>query len=476
MAVDVAPEILEDITEHFEEAWAQNQKLPQLMDKLRSGTATYAEANEYASEVGRMMKKAYEANLSSSRLPDGKCYFNIADRIIKETEHMQYVRVSDYTRQVQQSLNDKAGIGLKAITSEEDTRRVKGLIEVASHADQYDDVSKTIPQGIESMSREVVDNSVKANADFQYKAGLRPRIIRSGGSGCCEWCSGLTGKYDYPDVPDDVYARHNNCTCTVEYTPGDGKRQNVWSKKWMSAEGVEKRENLKTLGLDSSDRKAKIEYRKSVGKITEINAQKRADYAEKRENLSERQRLDRKYSNSVQIQALDAPGFVEKFQGITGIEKVDNSLYECAVKILDHRNGTSYEDIYFIDAINGDVLHGLTTCDIPNGVIYDEETKKIIKQAQQEGRKIITIHNHPGGLPPSMEDGVSAYDPNYGKGVAVGHNLEVYEYTPADNSYTEEQCKEVHKNLNEVFQFTIEFDDSIWYNALKEYGMEVIRR
>lgn len=264
MAVDIAPEILNDIMDHFEGAWHDNEKLPGLMDKLKSGTATYAEANEYAAEVGRMMKEAYAANLSSDRLPNGKCYYNIADKIIRDTEHMQYIRVSDYTWQVQQELNKKAGIGLKAITPDEDKGLVQSLINKAANADQYDDVAAYVSQTIESMSKKVVDHSIKANADFQYKAGMRPKIIRSGGSGCCEWCSGLSGKYDYPDVPDDVYARHNNCSCTVEYVPGDGKRQNVWNKNWVPEEEARKREELKTLGLDNSDKHAKIEYRKKI--------------------------------------------------------------------------------------------------------------------------------------------------------------------------------------------------------------------
>lgn len=266
MAVDIAPEILNDIMDSFEESWHDNKKLPGLMDKLKNGTATYAEANEYAAEVGRMMKEAYMANLSSDRLPDGKCYYNIADKIIRDTEHMQYTRVTDYTMQVQQNLNKKAGIGLKAIAPEEDKGLVQSLINKAANADQYDDVAAYVSQTMESMSKKVVDHSIKANADFQYKAGMRPKIIRSGGSGCCEWCSGLSGKYDYPDVPPEVYARHNNCSCTVEYVPGDGKRQNVWNKKWISEEDAQRREELKTLGLDKDDKNAKIEYRKKLSK------------------------------------------------------------------------------------------------------------------------------------------------------------------------------------------------------------------
>lgn len=69
-----------------------------------------------------------------------------------------------------------------------------------------------------------MDSTVKTNADFQYKAGLRPKIRRMTDGKCCEWCSRLAGVYDYPDVPKDVFRRHANCGCVVEYDPGDGKQ------------------------------------------------------------------------------------------------------------------------------------------------------------------------------------------------------------------------------------------------------------
>ena len=53
---------------------------------------------------------------------------------------------------------------------------------------------------------------------------------------------------------------------------------------------------------------------------------------------------------------------------------------------------------------------------------------------------------------------------------------EVYTYSPAKLFFTPEQCEEIHKGIAEVVRFLVAFDDSIWYDILKEYGMEVIRR
>ena len=129
-----------------------------------------------------------------------------------------------------------------------------------------------------------------------------------------------------------------------------------------------------------------------------------------------------------------------------------------------------------INAKTGAIIHKLTTCDIPQGVDYDEATIKAIEDAHNNHIEILAIHNHPGGLPPSLDDGVSVYDHGYVKGVAIGHNLEVYEYGKTDQHYTKKQCKELHDLITKAVQFSIDFEVSIWYNYLRLYGMEVSRK
>lgn len=260
---DIVPGLLEGMQNDFRSQYDASSKIKELEEKLSRGTATYIEANEYAAEVGGITKKTYESNLSSEVLPGGKCYYNIAERITTTTLHNQYELVADYIEQVQAGLNKKAGIGIKTQRADENTEGYHSLANYMSAADNYDDVAKSTAQSAERFARETVDNSVKKNAEFQSKAGLSPKIIRSGGSSCCEWCSGLTGKYNYPDVPKEVYARHNNCTCTVEYEPSKGNRQNVHTKSWRSVDESDRIEERKSTGTVTSDQAKKIEYRKS---------------------------------------------------------------------------------------------------------------------------------------------------------------------------------------------------------------------
>jgi len=251
---DIAPGLLEDIRETFTQKINSSKQIAALHEAIQNGTATYAEAEDYAYLVGDALSQAFGKHLSSAVLPDGKMYFNIADRVLRPMLHEDHSMVADAAATVQQSLNQQAGIGLKAQTVAVNEDQIDGIINTVSAADNFDDVAWMLGDPVKLFSQMVVDATLKENVRFQGKTGLRPKIIRKAEWKCCEWCRSLAGEYDYPDVPDDIYRRHGNCRCTVDYDPGSGKRQNVHTKKWTSAgEGdiIEERKkfNLGNLGI-----------------------------------------------------------------------------------------------------------------------------------------------------------------------------------------------------------------------------------
>ncbi|MEG1525880.1 MAG: hypothetical protein RR475_12840, partial [Clostridia bacterium] len=151
-------------------------------------------------------------------------------RILQPLLQEDYDTVSDAAMQVQAALNASAGIGVKAQTAPFNASRVDGIIGRVSGAEQFDDISWMLNEPIINFSQSIVDETLRANVDFQGKTGSQPKVVRTAERKCCEWCSKLEGEYTYPDVPKDVYRRHANCRCEVEYDPGSGKRRNVWTK------------------------------------------------------------------------------------------------------------------------------------------------------------------------------------------------------------------------------------------------------
>ena len=246
---DIAPVLLEQIQNDFRAQIQNSTKLKELLQLVADGKATYVQAEEFAHEAGTILSQTLGRHISSATLPDGKMYFNIADRVLRPVLEEDHQLISDVAVQVQEQLNKKAGIGLKAqsVTANED--RIDGIIDKVSDADNFDDVAWVLDEPVINFSQAVVDDILKANVEFQGKAGLQPKIVRQAEHKCCEWCSRLEGKYDYPDVPRDVYRRHERCRCTVDYLPGKGKVQNVHTKGWKSEEEYAKIIARKQLGI-----------------------------------------------------------------------------------------------------------------------------------------------------------------------------------------------------------------------------------
>lgn len=191
--------------------------------------------------------------------------------------------------------------------------------------------------------------------------------------------------------------------------------------------------------------------------------------------VSEHSRLSKDYSNMVSERALTTPGFEEKFNAISEKKIVNRAVYTCACKSLRHRSGTNGEDLYLIDGNTGAVLLEYTESTADKAVVYTPELERAINEAHRRSNNIIAFHNHPNGMPPSLDDGASARYRGYSKGVVVGHNLEVFEYTPARKAYSSQKCRDVHAALSELFVMDVDFDENIWYDALRVRGMEVKR-
>lgn len=244
---DKAPKLIEDVTGEFHRLYDASGKISGLLEKVKAKTATYAEAQEYALEVSRLIGQAWEKYVTPDTLPDGRMYYNIASRLIPATLDENHALVAGYAAEVQKELNDRAGIGLKAQKAELDGDRVKGLVDLASNAERYDEVSGKLLSSFENFSQHIVDETIRKNADFHHRSGLSPKIIRRSNGKCCAWCRSLAGTHDYPAFDRDVYRRHDNCRCTVLYDPADGSKkfQNVHSRRWTNEKDYAKIETQK---------------------------------------------------------------------------------------------------------------------------------------------------------------------------------------------------------------------------------------
>lgn len=247
MEHDVLPAILQEVQERFESDFGKSEIVRNAFETLKAKKATYKTANEFAIEVGEILSKALGASLIADKLPDGKMYYNIAQRLLSDVLGRNYEIISGYTRDVQKKLNTDAKISLKVQVPELNQDRIAGIVNRLASEEKFEDVSWLFGEPIVNFSQSIIDDSIQKNAEFHYKSGLQPEIVRKSYFHCCDWCQEVQGSYKYPRVPRDVYRRHQHCRCTVDYDPKSGKVKDIWSKIWRKTDESDKIEARKDI-------------------------------------------------------------------------------------------------------------------------------------------------------------------------------------------------------------------------------------
>lgn len=245
---DIVPELLELIESEFDEQVLNSKKVKKSIQLIHDKKANYKNANDFAIELGEILSQVLNKHITVQTLPDGRMYFNIADRILNVTLRKNHDLITGYIVDIQSQINQNAGFKIKGQKPNINQSRIDGLIERLS-TENFEDIKWILEEPIINFSQSIVDDAVKTNVDFHAKSGLSPKLKRTVVGHACDWCRSLEGTYDYLDAPKDIYRRHRFCRCTVEYYPGDGKMQNVHTKEWIDPERLAKIEARKLIGI-----------------------------------------------------------------------------------------------------------------------------------------------------------------------------------------------------------------------------------
>lgn len=219
-----------------------------IQGEIEAGTATYGQALNFASDSGRILAALLREQMAPGVLPDDIMHAEIAENMITPLMTDQYALVSEVCMQVQQNLNDRYGVSLAPQRPEFRQERADGIARSVSGR-PVEEIGPSFDNAVENYSMSVVDDSVRTNAEFQYEAGFEPQIVRTADAGACEWCQDRAGTYEYARVRrtgSEVFRRHANCRCAVEYVPGNGRRQNVHDKTWRRETEEERNSRVNT--------------------------------------------------------------------------------------------------------------------------------------------------------------------------------------------------------------------------------------
>jgi len=153
--------------------------------------------------------------------------------------------------------------------------------------------------------------------------------------------------------------------------------------------------------------------------------------------------------------------FVDKLKNHPKTSHISEPISRVSRQMLQHRNGTPYEDYYLLDAETGRVVALSNKARKKKGVVYNEQVRKAFKDSPEQS--LISIHNHPSGYPPSLSDFASLQQRSKNNtvkyGLTIGHDGSVYWYSKPN--------KRIHKKANQEYENLIEKMIKLGYTEVK---------
>lgn len=205
----------DDIREPLIEAILNDTKARKLNELIHSGSGTYNTASEYAIRVGECLARILRQNAPFESIAEWDL-----ENLIPQALGLDHEHVVQACEQVQLALNADAGLGINYVPPIFDGNRAYGLVAELRDNPEFANIERTFYDQLVNFSQNVVDESIRVNANVLSNAGVQSKIVRNPEAGACAWCRAVAGTYNYADVRgmrNDVWRRHENCRCTIDF-------------------------------------------------------------------------------------------------------------------------------------------------------------------------------------------------------------------------------------------------------------------
>ena len=235
-AKDISEELYSNIKKSFdakyEKAELLGEPLHDVLDRIQNGTATFRDADMFAVEVGSMMSDSLKEHMILDEMPNSTLYRNIAQKTIGTGLKDTYGLVSNIASVIQEEMNNAVGIGIKAVKPKLEVDRVDSIVDRAVEAKSQEELDNVLTEPVETFSRQIVDDTQKANARLHDRAGLEVKVEREydgvglhDGTDVCDWCVQRAGTWTYDKaMAAGVFERHEGCGCIIDYSSKKGER------------------------------------------------------------------------------------------------------------------------------------------------------------------------------------------------------------------------------------------------------------
>lgn len=204
-----------DIAEEFKTAVNSDKQVQKYLRKIVDGDRSYTTANKLAIRVGEKLGAVLKRHEPIESIDE----WDYVD-LIPKSLGLDHSIIVEACKGVQENINKDAGLGIRYFEPAFNMDRVNGIITELRDNPEFKNIEKSFYDQLVNFSENVVDDSIRDNAGILYRAGVRTMVIRQAEFNGCSWCQNIAGSYDYRDVSNsgnDVWRRHENCRCTIDY-------------------------------------------------------------------------------------------------------------------------------------------------------------------------------------------------------------------------------------------------------------------
>lgn len=198
--------------------------------KIDEGKADFTDTARYTDRAAELLGMVL-ADYVPDMPPDER------ETLCKALLRQRYLDTNAMLNAVQRTLDAAQGLHLAPQIADYPEERVdQAAHSLADETVPVETIVRRAKSAPATIARSFHDDYIEKNAAFRSSAGLKCYITRNAAAKCCEWCTKMAGRYSYGEEPEDVYRRHDNCSCSVTYENGR-KRQDVWSKRTWEVPG-----------------------------------------------------------------------------------------------------------------------------------------------------------------------------------------------------------------------------------------------
>lgn len=222
---DIAPELYKKIQADFITAVRNDGTIKVLVNKGNKTPLSNKELTTISTRLGDHASKALQKTLTVENLPDGRLYYNIAERTVKPIMEQIYTTSNTLAVKAMQLKDRAAGINIAIARGMDPGERIHELLDFAANSKTAEEIKNALNLPIKTTAIDFNDDFLRANAEIRDGMGFKQTITReydgvglANGRRPCNWCIGRAGIYQsYQEAKDaGAFERHTGCGCTID--------------------------------------------------------------------------------------------------------------------------------------------------------------------------------------------------------------------------------------------------------------------